>query len=156
MSWERKPTWMHWWDVTSSDVVVLFAFISPKVNFYMSHMIVQSETTKVSFSLKHFCYVQMSLNTVRFFKFCHLQSTNRMNTKVNTSVSCDILISGCFCLHFSHQRSNLYVTDWTKQKYNSELVMFFLKHVCEPWIFTYCYFVCIHITNFICRISQML
>ena len=77
----------------------------------MSHMIVQSETTKVSFSLKHFCYVQMSLNTVPFFKFCQLQSTNRMNTKENTLVSCDLLISGCFCLHFSHRRSNLHVTD---------------------------------------------
>jgi hypothetical protein len=77
----------------------------------MPHMIVQSETTKVRFSLKHFCYVQMSLNTVPFFKCCQLQSTNGMNTKVNTSVSCDILISGCFCLNFSHQRSNLHVRD---------------------------------------------
>ena len=125
MSRERKPTWMHWWDVTFSDVVILFAFIWPKVNFYMSHMIIQSETTKVSFSLKHFCCVQMSLNRVPFFKFCQLQSTNRMNTKVNTSVSCDILISGCSCLYFSHQRSTLQVTEWTKQRYNSEFVMFF-------------------------------
>ncbi len=30
----------------------------------MSHMIFQGETTKVSFSLKHVCYVHMSLNTV--------------------------------------------------------------------------------------------
>ncbi len=125
MSRERKATWMHWWDVTFLDVVILFAFIWPKVNFSMSHMIVQSETTNVSFSLKHLCYVQMSLNKFPFFKFCHLQSTNRMNTKVNTLVSCDLLISGCFGFYFSHWRSNLHVADWTKGKYISELVVFF-------------------------------
>ena len=43
--------------------------ITPKVDLYVSHMIVKSETTKVSFSIKHFCYVQMSLKTVPFLKF---------------------------------------------------------------------------------------
>ena len=32
-------------------------------------------------------------------------------TNINTLVSCDILISGFSCLYFSHQRSNLQVTD---------------------------------------------
>ena len=125
MSQERKPTWMHWWDVTSSDVVILFALLTPKVNFYFSHMIIKSETTKVSFSLKTFLLCANVTQHSSFVKFCHLQSTNRMNTKMNTLVSCDILISGCSCLYFSHRRSNLHVTDWTKRKYNSEWVVFF-------------------------------
>ena len=41
-----------------------------KVYFYMSPMIIQSEITKVSFSLKDVCYVQMSLNTVPFVVLC--------------------------------------------------------------------------------------
>ena len=115
ISRERKPTWMHWWDVRSSDVVILFGLLTPKVNLYVSHMIIKSETTKVSFSLKHFCYVHMSLNTVPFFKFCHLQSTNRMNTKMNTSVSCDILINGCFvCI--SHIKDLIYMSQIEQSK----------------------------------------
>ncbi len=52
-----------------------------------------------------------------------------MNTEVDTSMSCDILMNGCFCLHFSHIRSNLYFTDCTEQKYNSEFVLFFSSSI---------------------------
>ena len=53
-----------------------------------------------------------------------------MNTKVHhTSVSCDILITGCFCLQFSHIMSNLYFTNCTEWLYNSKFVMFFFSDI---------------------------
>ena len=57
-------------------------------------------------------------------QFLCYQSTKRMNTKVDTVVSCDILICGFFIPFLTH-RSILHVADFTEQKYNSEFVIFF-------------------------------
>ena len=75
---------------------------------------------------------------------------------MNTSVSCDILISGCSFWIFL-TKGLIYKSKIEQVKDTTVSLTCFSSNMsvsCD--IFTYCYIVCIHNTNFICKINHML